>query len=58
MPLSTPTEREHLHSRQIGLMGYRRNDGLWDIEGHLTDVKTYGFKNEFRGEIAAGVQHA
>jgi hypothetical protein len=54
MPLSPAAEREHLHSRQIGLQGYRRSDGLWDIEGHLTDVKTYGFKNDFRGEIAAG----
>jgi hypothetical protein len=54
MPLSAPTERELLHTRLIELHGYRRADGLWDIEGHLTDVKTYGFKNEFRGEIAAG----
>ena len=23
--------------------GYRRADGLWDVEGHLTDVKTYAF---------------
>ena len=54
MPLSPPAEREHLHTRQIELQGYRRADGLWDIEGHLTDIKSYGFKNEFRGEIAAG----
>ncbi len=24
--------------------GYDREDGLWDIEAHLTDVKPYGFQ--------------
>lgn len=54
MPLSEPTERELLHSRDITLRGYRRTDGLYDIEAHLTDTKTYGFPNEDRGFIAAG----
>jgi hypothetical protein len=25
----------------VTCQGYRRGDGLWDIEGHLTDEKTY-----------------
>lgn len=54
MPLSPPAEREHLHTRQLEFRGFRRGDGLWDIEAHLTDVKTYGFPNTYRGEIAAG----
>jgi hypothetical protein len=54
MPLSPPTPREHIHTRTIDCRGYRRADGLWDIEGHITDVKTYAFANHFRGEIAAG----
>jgi hypothetical protein len=54
MPLSHHVEREHLHSRQVACRGYRRADGCWDIEGHMTDVKTYDFTNEDRGEIAAG----
>src|SRR5689334_18613275 len=54
MPLSPSVPREHIHSRQIELRGYRREDGLWDIEGHLTDTKTYGFTNEFRGEVEPG----
>ncbi len=33
------------------MRGYRRADGLWDIEAHLTDTKTYGFPNDFRGRI-------
>jgi hypothetical protein len=54
MPLSTPAAREHLHTRNIEMRGYRRADGLWDIEGHLTDVKSYGFRNDWRGEIGPG----
>ena len=55
MPLSAPAvEREHLHDRRYEFQGYRRKDGLWDIEGRMTDSKTYGFPNEFRGRIEAG----
>ena len=43
MPLSPPQERELLHSRDIVLRGYRRADGLYDIEAQLTDTKSYGF---------------
>ncbi|KZB56731.1 MULTISPECIES: DUF2889 domain-containing protein [Thalassospira] len=56
MPLSSPAaEREHIHTRNVTCTGYRRKDGLWDIEGHITDTKTYGFENNDRGEIPAGV---
>lgn len=41
MPLPPSVEREPLHVRSIDLRGYRRSDGLYDIEGHLTDVKTH-----------------
>ena len=55
MPLSAPqVEREHLHDRRYDFQGYRRKDGLWDIEGRMTDSKTYGFPNDFRGRIEAG----
>jgi hypothetical protein len=54
MPLSTPTERERRHTRTLALDGYERADGLWDIEGHLADVKAYAFDNYWRGEIAPG----
>jgi len=54
MPLSPSAPREHIHTRQVECRGYRRADGLWDIEGHITDVKTYGFGNRERGEVAAG----
>jgi len=35
-------------------MGYERNDGLWDIEGRITDIKSYSFDNHDRGEVNAG----
>ncbi len=54
MPLSSPPERELLHSRDIVLRGYRRADGLYDIEAQLTDSKTHGFGNRDRGYIGAG----
>ena len=54
MSLSPPAPREPIHHRRIDCRGYRRADGLWDIEGHLTDTKTYGFGNSFRGEIGPG----
>jgi hypothetical protein len=36
-------EREMLHHRAIDLRGYRRADGLWDIEASLIDRKSYDF---------------
>lgn len=54
MPLSPPSAREKLHTRSIVLEGYRREDGLFDIEARLTDTKTYTFSNEDRGDISPG----
>jgi len=54
MPLSPPEDRELLHSRDIVLRGYRRSDGLYDIEAQLTDTKSYGSANRDRGYIEAG----
>jgi hypothetical protein len=53
VPLPDPTAaREPLHRRAIEINGYRRADGLFDIEGHLVDTKSYDFK------LAAGTRHA
>ncbi|MGO1119310.1 DUF2889 domain-containing protein [Rhodovibrionaceae bacterium A322] len=54
MPLSPPVERELLHNRKYDFNGYLRSDGLWDIEGRITDVKTYSFENNFRGTLNPG----
>lgn len=54
MPLSQPARRERLHTRAIEINGYRRDDGLYDIEAHLTDKKAFGQTNYDRGYIAPG----
>lgn len=34
-----PTGRRQVHLRRITCTGFLRDDGLWDIEGRLTDTK-------------------
>jgi hypothetical protein len=41
MPLSDSVPRRLVHTRAIECKGYEREDGLWDIEAHLVDTKTY-----------------
>jgi hypothetical protein len=43
MPLPPPEPRQHLHTRAVSYRGYLREDGLWDIEAEMSDVKTYHF---------------
>jgi hypothetical protein len=44
MPLPIPeVERELTHTRRVRYEGYKRADGRWDIEAHLTDVKNHDF---------------
>ncbi len=54
MPLPDGSPRKHVHSRAIEYRGYEREDGLWDIEAHMTDKKTYEFRNNWRGEVKVG----
>ena len=55
MPLSDPgVERRQYHSRKYDVQGFFRADGLWDIEGRMTDTKTYAFHNSHRGDVPAG----
>jgi Protein of unknown function (DUF2889) len=39
MPLPASVPRDELHLRRIELRGYRRHDGLYDIEAHMVDTK-------------------
>jgi len=48
LPPAQPRSPEHL--RQVVYNGYRREDGLWDIEAHLCDTKHVPF--EVPGEIS------
>ena len=52
MPLSPPSRRHHLHARTLFCDGYVRDDGLWEIEGHIVDRRTYSFDNEWRGRVS------
>lgn len=52
MPLPPPVEREALHRRQIDLQGFRRSDGLYDIEAHMVDTKAAAFRVG-RGQVLA-----
>ncbi len=40
---SAAVEREALHHRKIDMRGYRRNDGLFEVEGRVTDTKPFDF---------------
>ena len=51
MSLPEPAKRRLSHTRRITLQGYTREDGLYDIEAELIDVKDYGFPSKARGFI-------
>ena len=54
MPRRAPAEREPMHVRQLDCRGYQREDGMWDIEAHLTDTKSYEVESDWRGKLAPG----
>ena len=55
MSLPQSVEREHLHSRRVSCDAFQRADGLWDIDGHMTDVKHYRVEaNEEGRSVEAG----
>ncbi|MBQ0724372.1 MAG: DUF2889 domain-containing protein [Cycloclasticus sp.] len=56
MPLpDSNIKREHIHTRQVTCTGYRREDGLWDVDAQIKDTKTYTVENNHRGPIKPGV---
>ncbi len=55
MPLPPAAARQLTHTRVVTCQGFEREDGLWDIEGHIVDTKAYSFPNADRGgTLAAG----
>lgn len=46
--------RTPLHTRNIHINGYRRNDDLWEVEGVLQDTKGYPMSLEDRGLVSVG----
>jgi len=53
MPLSEAVPRRRLHTRRITYEGWQRDDGRFDIEGHLIDVKDHDI-TLLSGERRAG----
>ena len=41
MPLSAAAPRKRLHERNARYEGFARDDGLFDVEAHLTDIKDH-----------------
>lgn len=55
MPLPKPANRKLMHTRLFDCKGYEREDGLWDIEGRLTDTKAYTWVDRSgTGDLPAG----
>ena len=54
MPLPQAAARRHLHTRAVTYRGFLREDGLWDIEGEMSDVKTYGFERSDGRDMPPG----
>jgi Protein of unknown function (DUF2889) len=53
MPLSSPaTPRQSLHHRHIAVHGFKREDGLFEVEGELRDTKDVDIN------LASGTRHA
>lgn len=49
MPLPPPHSRSPEHTRQVSFQGYRRDDGLWDIEAEMKDTKSVVFDLQAEG---------
>jgi Protein of unknown function (DUF2889) len=54
LALPPPSPRKLSHTRTVVYSGFEREDGLWDIEAALTDVKTYNFIIPSQGPLKAG----
>lgn len=46
--------REHLHTRSVAFNGYKRSDGLWDIESEMSDVRHYETWSPEKATLPAG----
>lgn len=53
MPLPESSSRKKMHHRHIDCEGFLRDDGLWDIEAHMRDTRTYdcGYDEDHRGGV-------
>jgi Protein of unknown function (DUF2889). len=54
MPLTPPKSRSAINTRSIHCEGFRRDDGLWEVEASLVDTRTYISVTPFRAPVQVG----
>lgn len=54
MPLPESPGRKELHLRRIEMRGYARDDGLYEVDGRVTDTKSHRLTLEGRGDVEPG----
>ncbi|RYX95137.1 MAG: DUF2889 domain-containing protein [Comamonadaceae bacterium] len=52
--LPPPQARQKLHTRQVVFQGFKRDDGLWDIEANLVDSRSYDSEGVENRALPAG----
>lgn len=57
MELSPAAPRKRLHSRQISCTGYEREDGLWEVEGRISDIRDWPQDGVLGGHARAAGEH-
>jgi hypothetical protein len=50
----TRRQRRLMHRRTVECEGYLRDDGLWEVEARLVDVKPFPMRDRYRGSLQAG----
>jgi hypothetical protein len=51
MPLPESTARTEVHLRRIEMRGYRRDDGLYEIDGRVVDTKSHALNLPGDGRV-------
>lgn len=52
--LTAPKPRRSIYTRQIRCEAFLRDDGLWDIDGHVSDARMFDSSSEDRAQIGPG----
>lgn len=51
--MSDSKRRKLLHTRHVECRGYLVEGGFWEVEGRMTDLKSFSMQNEDRGGVIA-----
>lgn len=55
--MTLPLTRRELHFRRIDMRGFERSDGLFEVEGRVTDSKTHEFVHPEPGRKVPAGEH-